>query len=143
MSLSLAELPTLNACLNGTSAVLLVTGYLFIRQRNMVVHRICMSTALITSTLFLASYLYYHAHHGSTRFLGTGAARPIYFTILISHTLLAALVPPLAIWTLSLALKERWQAHRRWARWTLPIWLYVSVTGVVVYWMLYQISWTS
>ncbi|HEX7287016.1 MAG TPA: DUF420 domain-containing protein [Candidatus Angelobacter sp.] len=131
--------PAINATLNGVSAVLIATGRVFIRRRNVAWHRACMIAAVIMSTLFLASYLYYHAHVRSVHFPGTGWVRPLYFSILISHTLLAAAVPPLVLITLTRALRERFDSHRRIARWTYPIWLYVSVTGVVVYIMLYRI----
>lgn len=129
--------PSLNAFLNGTSAILLAVGFRFILQRRVAHHQFCMQTALVTSTLFLISYLAYHAQAGHVRFLGTGWVRPLYFTLLLSHTLLAFFVPPLALRTFYLAKKERWTHHRRLARWTLPIWFYVSVTGVVIYLMLY------
>ena len=134
-------LPTINAVLNGTCAVLLVAGYLFIRRKAVQAHRDCMATAFLFSVLFLISYLTYHAVHGSTRFPGTGWVRPAYFAILISHTVLAVVIVPLVIRTLYLALRNRFEAHRRIARWTLPLWLYVSVTGVVVYFMLYRMRW--
>jgi len=133
-----AQLPALNAVLNGTSAVFLTIGYLFIRRGDMRRHRACMLTALATSALFLTSYLIYHAKVGSVPFQGAGAIRIVYFTILITHVVLAATILPLALVTLSRALKGRFDRHRRIARWTLPIWLYVSVTGVVIYVMLYQ-----
>ncbi len=136
--MDVASLPAVNATLNGISAVLLTTGYAFIRSKRVGLHRACMLSACTTSVLFLVSYLTYHAIAGSKHFPGTGAIRQVYFAILISHTLLAALVPPLAITTLVLALKGRFDRHRRLAHWTLPIWLYVSVTGVVIYVMLYQ-----
>lgn len=132
-------LPTLNATLNATSAVLLLLGYRFIRRRQVGRHKACMVTALVLSLAFLISYLIYHAQVGSVPFRGQGWIRPVYFTILISHTLLAALVPPLAVVTLSRALAGKFDRHRRIAHWTLPIWLYVSLTGVVVYWMLYHL----
>jgi uncharacterized membrane protein YozB (DUF420 family) len=131
--------PVLDASLNGTSAVLLVMARRMIRRGRMAAHRALMLSALITSLLFLTSYLYYHAHVGSIRFQGRGWSRPVYFTILISHTVLAAAVVPLVAITLSRALRERFDRHRVIARWTYPIWLYVSVTGVVVYLMLYQL----
>lgn len=137
--LEISQLPTLNASLNATSVFLLVTGYYFIRHQNVLAHRLCMVLAFVVSILFLCSYLYYHAHAGSTRFIGTGWIRPAYFTILLSHTVLAAIVPILAVMTLYRALKQEWEKHRRIARWTLPIWLYVSVTGVVIYWLLYHV----
>lgn len=133
-------LPTLNAVLNATSAVLLACGYRCIRRREIAAHRACMLAAFAVSVLFLISYLIYHYHAGSVRFPITGWIRGVYLAILASHTLLAALVPPLAIVTLSRALAARFDAHRRLARWTLPIWLYVSITGVVVYWMLYHLA---
>ena len=141
MPLSISALPTVNAFLNGTSALLLMAGFLFIKNKKVQTHRICMTLAFLTSLLFLASYLTYHAAHGATRFPGHGAARPIYFTILISHTLLAILIVPLAVRTLYLALRNRFDPHKRIARWALPLWLYVSITGVVVYWMLYRVDW--
>jgi len=137
--LLLSYLPSLNAFLNATSAVLLVAGYRFIRQRNIHAHRICMLAAFAVSVLFLLSYLTYHYHAGTTRFPGQGWVRLVYFAVLISHTVLAALVPFLAVATLFRALKEQFPRHRWIARWTLPIWLYVSVTGVVVYLMLYHL----
>ncbi len=136
---SLSDLPALNASLNGTSAVLLATGYFLIRRKKVKGHKLCMSLAFLTSTLFLVSYLVYHYHHGATAFAGPRWVRPIYFSILVSHTMLAAAVVPLAIITLRRAWKEQFARHMRIARWTLPIWLYVSVTGVLIYLMLYQI----
>ena len=133
-----AIFPVINASLNGTSAVLLLTGHNLIRRGRMAAHRAVMITAVITSSLFLISYLYYHAHVGSVRFQGHGWSRPLYFTILISHTILAAAIVPLVIITLSRALRERFDRHRAIARWTFPLWLYVSVTGVLVYFMLYH-----
>lgn len=130
-------LPSVNAFLNATSAVLLVWGYTLIRRNMVKQHRRVMLTAFGTSCLFLVCYLVYHAQVGSVHYRHTGILRPIYFSILITHTLLAAAVPVLAIITLSRALKARFPAHRAIARWTLPIWIYVSVTGVVVYVMLY------
>ena len=132
-------LPHLNACLNGTSALLLFTGYTFIRSRNVIAHRACQVAALVVSLLFLASYLTYHFHHGTTRFLGTGLARAIYFTVLTSHTILAIVIVPLVILTFYRAFRGDFIKHRRIARITLPLWLYVSITGVIVYLMLYQI----
>jgi len=135
--ISLTQLPTLNAALNSLSAVFLFAGFLFIKSGNRKAHRACMLTAFVCSMLFLISYLIYHYQVGSVGFKGQGWLRPVYFAILITHTILAAAVPPLALITLNRALRERIDAHRRIARWTLPIWLYVSVTGVVVYLMLY------
>ena len=139
MSEYIPYLPHLNACLNGTSAILLVTGYRFIRARNIVAHRACQIAALAISILFLASYLTYHFNHGSTRFQGTGLARPIYFTILTSHTILATVIVPLVILTFYRAFRGDFVRHRKIAKITLPLWLYVSITGVIVYLMLYQI----
>ncbi|MDP2602791.1 MAG: DUF420 domain-containing protein [Deltaproteobacteria bacterium] len=133
-----SDLPTLNAALNSLSAVFLFVGYLFIKARNSRAHRLCMLAACGSSTLFLISYLFYHYQVGSVPFKGVGTIRVVYFAILISHTILATTVVPLALITLSRALRERFDAHRRIARWTLPIWLYVSVTGVIVYAMLYR-----
>ncbi len=132
-------LPHLNALLNGTSALLLFSGYGFIRARNVIAHRACQITALIVSLLFLASYLTYHYHHGTTRFQGTGFVRPLYFTILTSHTILAIVIVPLVALSFYRAFRGDFIRHRRIARITLPLWLYVSVTGVIVYLMLYQI----
>jgi len=138
--ISISDLPAVNATLNATSTMLLMVGYVFIRRHRVAAHRACMISAFVTSTLFLVSYLTYHYHHGSEPFRGQGWIRAVYFTILISHTILAASIVPLALVTLSRALKERFDKHRRIARWTLPLWLYVSVTGVIVYWMLYQLT---
>jgi putative membrane protein len=135
------SLPAVNATLNAISTVLLVSGFLLIRRRQVAHHRRVMIAACVTSTLFLISYLTYHAQVGSVRFERQGFVRPLYFTILITHVTLAALVLPLAIVTLSRGLKERFDRHRAIARWTLPIWLYVSVTGVLVYVLLYQPTW--
>lgn len=137
--MSISDLPTLNAILNSISAILLTTGFVFIRNKRREAHRACMTAAFITSTLFLVSYLVYHYYHGATSFPGQGIPRLVYFTILITHTTLAAAIVPLVLITFSRALKNRFDKHRRIARWTLPIWLYVSVTGVVVYLMLYQL----
>ena len=136
--ISIFDLPTLNATLNGTSAVLLVLGYFFIRQKKVDLHKACMASAFVTSTLFLVSYLIYHYHAGSKSFPGEGWTRPLYFTILISHIILATVTLPLAIVTLARALRGRFEKHRRIARWALPLWLYGSITGVLVYLMLYQ-----
>ena len=133
------DFPGLDASLNATSALLLGLGYYFIRVKRVAAHRACMISALGTSTLFLFCYLWYHAHHGVTRFPGHGAARALYLTLLTTHTILAAGIVPLVIITLRRALLQRFDLHRRIARWTLPIWAYVSVTGVVVYWTLYRI----
>jgi putative membrane protein len=136
---SLTDLPALNAALNSASAVLLVWGYRCIRRRQITAHKRCMLAALGTSTLFLLSYLIYHYHVGSMPFRGPGWVRPLYFTVLTSHTILAALIVPLAVVTLFRAWKADFTKHARIARWTLPIWLYVSLTGVIIYCMLYQL----
>jgi uncharacterized membrane protein YozB (DUF420 family) len=128
-----------NATLNATSAVLLIVGYYYIRQRHQQAHRACMLAAFSVSVLFLVSYIIYHFHAGTTRFPGQGWIRPVYFALLLSHTVLAALVPFLALLTLSRALRQQFDRHRAIARWTLPVWLYVSVTGVVIYWLLYHV----
>lgn len=141
MPITISDLPTVNALLNSASALLLVGGYLLIRQGRPRAHRAAMLSACACSALFLTCYLVYHYHSGSTRFPGTGLVRQIYLTILFTHTLLAAAVPFLAAITLWRALRERFDRHRRIARWTLPIWLYVSVTGVVIYCMLYRMEW--
>jgi uncharacterized membrane protein YozB (DUF420 family) len=130
--------PAINATLNGTSAVLLVVAHRMIKRGKVASHRALMLTAVATSTLFLISYLYYHWHVGSVHFQGHGWSRPVYFAILISHTILAATIVPLVIITLSRALRGRFERHRAIARWTYPLWLYVSVTGVVIYLMLYH-----
>src|SRR5579884_3556539 len=135
------DLPALNATLNATAAVLLTIGYVLIRSGRRDQHRRVMIAAFVTSALFLVSYLVYHAQVGDVRFTRQGLVRPVYFTILISHIALAALVPPLAVLTLWRALSSRFDRHRRIARWTLPIWLYVSVTGVLVYVLLYRPDW--
>jgi putative membrane protein len=135
----LSALPALNAVLNATSAVLLAAGFLAIRRRRVRLHRACMVSAFATSVVFLASYLTYHLQVGTTRFPGHGWTRPVYFAILGTHTVLAAAIPPLAITTLVLALRGRFGRHVRLARWTLPTWFYVSVTGVVIYVMLYGV----
>jgi putative membrane protein len=133
------DLPALNAVLNLTSACLVVSGVYFIRRREIARHRAAMVTALTTSTLFLISYLYYHSQVGSVAYSGSGWIRTLYFTILLSHTVLAALIVPMVLRTVYLATTTRFDAHKRIARWTFPIWIYVSVTGVVVYLMLYQL----
>lgn len=139
--MSISQLPALNAILNSVSAILLITGYFFIRQKNIKAHKTSMISAFITSTLFLTSYLIYHFSKelGPTRFQGEGIIRPVYFFILITHTALAIVIVPMVFVTFSRALKKRFDPHRKIARWTLPIWLYVSVTGVIVYLMLYQL----
>ena len=135
------DLPAVNATLNALSGVLLAVGYGFIRSGRIDSHRRCMIAAFVTSSLFLVCYIVYHAQVGSVRFTRQGLVRPLYFTILITHVTLAAVVLPMAIVTLSRGLKGRFSRHRAIARWTLPIWLYVSVTGVLVYVLLYQPTW--
>ena len=137
--MSLSQLPALNAILNSASALLIILGYAFIRRRLIRAHRACMIGAFITSTLFLISYLTYHYHHPTTLFQGTGWIRPVSFFILFSHITLAVVIVPLVLITLSRALRGRFARHRRIARITFPLWMYVSVTGVIVYLMLYQL----
>src|ERR1044071_3871550 len=132
-------LPHLNATLNASSFILLTSGYYFIRRGRVLAHRRCQLAALTASILFLISYVVYHQHHGTTRFSGQGIARPIYFTILTTHTILAVVIVPFVIITLRRALRGDFLRHRALARWTLPMWLYVSVTGVIVYLMLYHL----
>jgi uncharacterized membrane protein YozB (DUF420 family) len=139
--ISVHDLPAVNASLNAVSGVLLLCGYILIRARRIALHRLVMITAFATSSLFLICYLVYHAQVGSVPFPRHGLVRPLYFTILITHVLLAATVPPLAIVTMTRGLKGRYPQHRRIARWTFPIWMYVSVTGVLVYVLLYQPGW--
>ena len=138
--MSLSDLPLLNASLNALAGVLLVIGYVLIRRRRIRQHRAVMISALVVSTFFLISYVTYHANIGSRQFTGQGSIRTVYFVILITHVVLAAAVPPLAVITLSRALRARFDRHVAIARWTLPIWLYVSVTGVIVYLMLYRMG---
>lgn len=137
--MTVADLPALNASLNGLSAILLATGFGFIRRRQIERHRACMVAAFGVSTAFLVSYVVYHAEHGSTPFSGQGWIRPVYFSLLASHVLLAIAVLPLALVTLYRAWRADFAGHRRIAKITFPIWMYVSVTGVLVYWMLYQV----
>lgn len=137
--MTIADLPALNAALNATSTVLLFTGWRFIRGGDRERHRLCMLGAFVISTAFLVSYVVYHLEHGSTPFPGTGLARTAYLTMLATHVVLAALVPPLAIVTLWRALRGDFERHRRIARITFPIWIYVSITGVLVYVILYQV----
>jgi len=132
-------LPHLNATLNASSFILLTSGYYFIRRGRVLAHKRCQLSALTASILFLISYIVYHLHHGTTRFAGQGIARPIYFTILTTHTILAVVIVPFVIITLRRALRADFLRHRALARWTLPMWLYVSVTGVIVYLMLYHL----
>lgn len=139
MSFDYTVLPGVNATLNGIAAIFLSVGWAFIKRGDRRRHRACMLAAFAMSTLFLISYLAYHANVGSVPFQGQGAIRTVYFAILITHIVLAALILPLALITLSRALSQRFDRHRKIARWTLPIWLYVSVTGVVIYVMLYRL----
>jgi uncharacterized membrane protein YozB (DUF420 family) len=136
--MTISDLPALNASLNSLSTIFLAAGWYAIRRGYWRQHIACMVTALVTSTAFLVSYLIYHAHTGSTRFTAQGIVRPIYFSILITHVLLAFAILPLVIVTLVPVFRRRWDKHRRIGRWTMPIWLYVSVTGVLVYLMLYR-----
>jgi putative membrane protein len=138
---SVHDLPAVNASLNAVAGTLLLIGFLLIRSRRIELHRRFMIGAFAASALFLVSYVTYHAQVGSVRFARQGVVRPLYFTILVTHVVLAAAVLPLAIVTLTRGLNGRFQAHRAIARWTLPIWLYVSVTGVLVYVLLYQPTW--
>jgi len=131
--------PPLNAALNAVASVLIAAGFGFVRAKRIAAHKACMLTAVCVSAVFLVSYLYYHYHVGGTPFPGQGFVRTLYFTILISHATLAAVILPLIVITLTFALRGKIERHRRLARWTLPLWFYVSVTGVVIYWMLYQI----
>ena len=138
--MKLQDIPTLNACLNGISTLLLIAGFVFIRKGDKQSHQKCMIAAVCTSTLFLAGYLYYHFNtEAVTRFTDPQWFRPIYLAILISHTILAVAVPPLVIATLILAIKGNFSSHKKIARWTWPIWMYVSITGVLIYLLLYQL----
>jgi len=134
----ISSLPALNASLNAACTVLLVAGYSFVRRGKILAHKTCMVSAFVCSAVFLGSYLYFHFHAGIIRFGGHGWIRPVYFTLLISHTILAAAIVPLILITLTRAFRRRFERHRAIARWTLPLWLYVSVTGVVIYWLLYR-----
>jgi putative membrane protein len=136
--MGISDLATVNAALNATSAILIGSGFYFIKQKNIAAHKACMSAALAVSTLFLASYLFYHYNVGSVRFMKQGWIRAVYFPLLISHTILAAVVLPLVLRTAFLAFKGRFPNHVRIAKWSFPTWMYVSVTGVVVYLMLYH-----
>jgi len=137
---SLSDLPAVNACLNGLSAVFLTTGYVFIRRGNKIAHRNCMVSAFITSTIFLICYLTYHfTVRTVTRFEKPEWFRPVYLTILLTHTVLAVVIVPLVLMTLGRAVKQRFDLHKKIARWTWPLWMYVSVTGVVIYLLLYRI----
>jgi uncharacterized membrane protein YozB (DUF420 family) len=136
--IQLADLPALNATLNATSAIFLTAGYVFIRRGRVIFHKRCMLSALVSSTLFLTSYVIYHANTGSRPFPGIGPVRYVYFSILITHVLLAITILPLALITATRGLRAQYDRHVKIARWTLPLWLYVSVTGVVIYLMLYR-----
>ena len=135
-------MPELNAALNFTSAIFLIVGFIFIRRGVLQGHKICMLSACVSSTIFLVSYIYYHLHHGATRFPGVGGIRSVYFTILISHTILAVVQIPLIFMTLRAAFTANFERHKKLAKITWPMWLYVSVTGVVIYWMLYQVQYS-
>ena len=137
-SMSVTDLPALNASLNALATVLLLAGWFFVRRKDVARHRASMAGALAASAAFLTSYVVYHYHAGSRPFTGTGPIRVVYFTILITHVILAAAIVPLVLLTVTRALRGHVERHRAIARWTLPLWLYVSVTGVAVYWMLYQ-----
>jgi putative membrane protein len=137
--LSYSSLAPLNAILNSAAFALLMAGFVFIKRKNVAAHRACMISALVVSAAFLTSYLTYHWHVGDVRFSGTGWIRPVYFAILIPHIILAGTIVPLALVTLYYALRGRFPSHRRIARWTWPLWIYVSVTGVVIYVMLYRL----
>lgn len=143
--MSIYDLPAVNASLNGLSAILLACGYVFIRQKRIIAHRNCMISAFCVSVIFLCCYLTYHTylavvlHRGPTHFLHPLWFRPIYLTILLTHTILAMVIVPLILITLSRALREKFDKHKKIARWTWPLWMYVSITGVIVYLLLYQI----
>lgn len=134
-----SNLPRVDAFLNAVSAVLLLLGFFFIRRKNVSAHKACMLSAFGASTVFLICYLTYHYYHGTTRFPRVGAVRTFYLALLASHTVLAAAIVPLVLITLGRALRKRFVLHKQIARWTLPIWIYVSATGVAVYWMLYKL----
>ena len=137
-TLDVSALPLVNACLNALSAALLVTGWLCIRRRRIVAHVTCMLSAFAVSTLFLLSYVIYHYHAGSKPYTGQGWIRPVYFALLLTHVVLAAAIVPLALTTIYRGARRTFPLHVKIARWTLPLWLYVSVTGVLVYWLLYH-----
>lgn len=138
-SIPITSLPAINAFLNGLSAVLLFSGYMFIRRGKVPYHRACMLSAFISSSIFLASYLYFHFHAGMVRFSGQGLVRPVYFALLTTHTILAIVIVPMVLIALYRALTCQFVRHRAIARWTYPLWMYVSVTGVIIYWMLYRL----
>jgi len=133
----LSAFPAINAGLNAACTVLLLLGYTFIRRGKILPHKVLMVSAFCCSLIFLGCYVYFHLHAGIIRFSGQGWIRPVYFVLLVSHTLLAIAIVPLVLITLSFALRERFASHRRIASWTFPLWLYVSITGVVIYWLLY------
>jgi putative membrane protein len=135
--MNVTDLPALNACLNAASTVFLVLGYVLIRRQRITGHRRCMLAACGTSILFLVSYITYHIYAGRTVFVNPAWFRPIYLVILLTHTVLAMVIAPMILVTLTLAFKGHWDQHKRIARWTWPIWMYVSVTGVIIYWLLY------
>jgi putative membrane protein len=136
--MSLNDLPAVNACFNGMAAVFLTAGFVFIRRKNQPAHQKCMVAALCSSALFLCGYLTYHfVVHGLTKFQNPAWFRPIYLTLLLTHTVLAVVIVPLILITLTQALRERFDTHRKIARWTWPLWMYVSITGVIIYWLLY------
>lgn len=137
--LPLSSFPVLNALLNAACTVLLLAGYSFIRRGKILAHKACMVSAFVCSAVFLGSYLYFHLHAGIIRFGGQGWIRPVYFTLLVSHTILAIVIVPLILITLARALRQRFDLHRAIARWTLPLWFYVSVTGVIIYLLLYRV----
>ena len=137
--MTLNDLPAVNACLNGLASLFLMAGYFFIKRGDRTAHRNCMIGALTASTLFLASYLYYHFHAGRTVFKDPAWFRPIYLTLLLTHTILAVAIVPMILVTVSRAAKARFEMHKKIARWTWPLWMYVSVTGVLIYFLLYQI----
>ena len=137
--MTLSDLPPINASLNSLSAIFLIFGYIFIRQKKNIAHRNCMISAFCTSTLFLISYLVYHHYAGRTTFKDPQWFRPIYLGILLTHTVLAVVIVPMVLITLNRAFKARYELHKKIARWTWPIWMYVSVTGVLIYFLLYQI----
>lgn len=137
--MNLSDLPAINACLNSASTILLTVGYIQIKRGNQVAHRNCMVGAVITSAVFLACYLVYHHFAGRTTFRDPDWFRPIYLVILLTHTVLAMVIVPMVLTTVYFAIRKRWETHRKIARWTWPIWMYVSITGVVIYFLLYQI----
>ena len=137
--MTVADLPALNASLNLTSAILIGAGFFFIKQKNIRAHKVCMIAAFAVSTVFLTSYLVYHYNVGTVRFTKQGWLRDVYFPLLLTHTVLAVVIVPMVLRTLYFGLKNRFRQHVSIARWTFPMWMYVSVTGVVVYWMLYRL----